>query len=47
MNAKRGLPAWYEVVRLHPDVASGNFTRTTVAIDFGGVLANDPPVPLV
>ena len=47
MNAESGLPAWYEVVRLHPDVESGNFTRTTFAIDFGGVLANDPHVPLV
>jgi len=47
MNAESGLPAWYEVVRLHPNVESGNFTRTTFAIDFGGVLANDPHVPLV
>jgi len=41
------LPAWFETVRLHPDVEAGNFTRATFAIDFGGVLANDPNVPLV
>ncbi|HXH14054.1 MAG TPA: hypothetical protein VNP04_30350 [Alphaproteobacteria bacterium] len=47
MNAESGFPAWYEVVRLHPDVESGSFTRTAFALDFGGVLANDPHVPLV
>jgi hypothetical protein len=41
------LPAWFERVRLHPDVESGKFTRATFAIDFGGILGGDPKVPLV
>lgn len=45
--AQSKLPAWFERVRLHPDVESGKFTRATFAIDFGGILSGDPNVPLV
>lgn len=43
----QSLPAWFERVQLHPDVETGKFTRATFAIDFGGLLAGDPNVPLV
>lgn len=41
------LPAWFERVRLHPDVDSGSFSRATFAIDFGAVLTNNPNIPIV
>jgi predicted AAA+ superfamily ATPase len=41
------LPAWFERVRLHPDVESGSFSRATFAIDFGAVVANNPNIPIV
>jgi len=41
------LPAWFERVRLHPDVDSGSFSRATFAIDFGAVVANNPNIPIV
>ena len=47
MTRLSALPAWFEVVRLHPDVESGEFTRATFAIDFGGVVNGDPRVPAV
>lgn len=43
----QSLPAWFERVQLHPDVETGEFTRATFAIDFGGLFAGDPNVPLV
>jgi len=47
MMEQKELPAWYEVVRLHPDLESGNLARATFAIDFGGVLADSPGVSQV
>ncbi len=41
------LPAWFERVRLHPDVESGSFSRATFAIDFGAVVANNPNIPMI
>ena len=41
------LPAWYEVVRLHSDVESGELARSVFAIDFGGVMRNDHSVPAI
>jgi hypothetical protein len=41
------LRPWFEGVRLHPDVESGKLSRSTFAIDFGGVLADSEGIPLV
>ncbi|MGQ9525944.1 MAG: ATP-binding protein [Armatimonadota bacterium] len=41
------LKPWTELVKLHPDVESGNLTEAVFAIDLGAVAAGDPATPLV
>jgi len=41
------LRPWTELVRLHPDVESGELTEALFAIDLGAIAAGDPNVPVV
>lgn len=41
------LKPWTELVKLHPDVESGNLAEAVFAIDLGAVAAGDPATPLV
>ena len=41
------LKPWTDVVKLHPDVESGNLVEAVFAIDLGAIAAGDPNVPMV
>lgn len=41
------LRPWTEIVKLHPDVESGELTEAVFAIDLGAIAMNDPNVPVV
>ncbi len=41
------LKPWTELVKLHPDVESGNLAEAVFAIDLGAVAAGDPATPMV
>jgi len=42
-----GLRPWTDLVKLHPDVESGNLAEAVFAIDLGAIAANDPNAPVV
>ena len=46
-EAASGLRPWSQVVKLHPDVASGQTATATYAIDLGALVAGDQNVPKV
>lgn len=41
------LKPWTDLVKLHPDVESGNLTEAVFAIDLGAIDENDQNVPIV
>lgn len=41
------LKPWTELVKLHPDVESGNLAEAVFAIDLGAIAIGDPATPLV
>ena len=41
------MPPWTDVVKLHPDVESGNLTESVFAVDLGAIAAKDSNVPVV
>lgn len=47
VDSARGLRPWTEIVKLHPDVESGELAEAVFAIDLGAVWARDPQTPFV
>lgn len=45
--AVHALRPWTELVKLHPDVESGNLAEAVFAIDLGAIAAGDPATPPV
>ena len=46
-SAAARLRPWTELVKLHPDVESGDLPEAVFAIDLGAIAARDPNVPAV